>query len=196
MSFLLKAGAGLGAGLLASALAFAFWPKIDKTAIAAKSAVAQPVFVASPTPVVSLAPPSPAPDKDAAVAKLADALRASPTPAGSPALSVARGVAVTPTAAAPAPSQASEAAKRLCAQGLVALAAGDIAGARAFLERAAEAGETRALLVLGESYDPATLARLGALGFKGDAAQARDYYSRALTAGVGAARERIAALAP
>ena len=80
------------------------------------------------------------------------------------------------------------------AQGLVALAGGDVAAARAFLERAAEAGDARALLVLGDTYDPATLARMGALGLKGDAARARDYYARALSAGVAAARDRIAAL--
>ena len=72
------------------------------------------------------------------------------------------------------------------------LAAGDIAGARAFLERAAEAGDARSLLVLGDTYDPATLSRLGALGLKGDPARAHDYYARALSAGVAGARERIA----
>ncbi len=50
-------------------------------------------------------------------------------------------------------------------------------------------------MALGDTYDPTTLARLGAVGLKGDGATARDYYSRALSAGVGGARERIAALA-
>jgi len=45
----------------------------------------------------------------------------------------------------------------LRAQGLVALAGGDVAAARAFLERAADAGDARALLVLGDAYDPGTL---------------------------------------
>jgi TPR repeat protein len=86
-------------------------------------------------------------------------------------------------------------ARRLCAQGLVAFAKGDIATARAFLQRAAEAGDARALMALGDTYDPTTLARLGAVGLKGDEAKARNYYSRALAAGVGGARQRIAALA-
>ena len=51
-----------------------------------------------------------------------------------------------------------------------------------------------AILVLGDTYDPTTLARMGALGVKGEAAKARDYYAKALAAGMGAARERIAAL--
>ena len=75
----------------------------------------------------------------------------------------------------------------------MALAGGDVAGARAFLERAAEAGDARALLVLGDTYDPTTLARLGAIGVKGDVARARDYYGRAREAGLVAARPRLAA---
>jgi len=86
-------------------------------------------------------------------------------------------------------------ARRFCAEGLVAFAKGDIATARAFLERAAEGGDARALIALGDTYDPATLARLGAVGLKGDGKIARSYYSRALSAGVGGARERLAALA-
>lgn len=86
-------------------------------------------------------------------------------------------------------------ARRLCAKGLVAFAKGDIATARAFLKRAAENGDARALMALGDTYDPTTLTRLGAVGIKGDEASARNYYSRALAAGVGGARERIAALA-
>ena len=50
-------------------------------------------------------------------------------------------------------------------------------------------------MALGDTYDPTTLSRLGAIGVKGDEAAARSYYSRALAAGVGGARERIAALA-
>jgi TPR repeat protein len=73
------------------------------------------------------------------------------------------------------------------------LAGGDVAAARAFLERAADAGDARALLVLGDAYDPATLTRLGAVGLKGDPSRARDYYQRASDAGLAAARQRIAA---
>ena len=57
-----------------------------------------------------------------------------------------------------------------------------------------DSGDIRAFMVLGETYDPALLARMGVLGIKGDAARARDYYAKALAAGMGAARERMAAL--
>ena len=126
------------------------------------------------------------------MAKLALALQAKPPAASRRAAPATRSLSLA--AAVPGAPRASEAARRLCAQGLVALAAGDIAGARLYLERAAEAGDARALLVLGETYDPATLARMGALGVKGEAVKARDYYAKALAAGMGAARERIAAL--
>ena len=123
----------------------------------------------------------------AAMAKLAAALQINPAPAATRSMSFA-------AADSGGAARVSDAARQLCAQGLVALASGDIAGARLFLERAADSGDARALLVLGETYDPVTLARMGALGLKGEAAKARDYYARALAAGMGAARERMAAL--
>jgi hypothetical protein len=175
--------------------------------------VSQPVFVAGPvttkpqagatndasaatapatTPAAAVAnAPAVAADDASARAKLALALQADP-PAASAVSAATRSLSLA-GAVAGAP-RVSEAARRLCAQGLVALAAGDIAGARLYLERAAESGDARALLVLGETYDPATLARMGALGVKGEAVKARDYYARALAAGMGAARERMAAL--
>ena len=42
---------------------------------------------------------------------------------------------------------------------------------------------------------PRLSSRLGVVGLKGDEAKARDYYSRAVTAGAPGARERIASLA-
>ena len=46
-----------------------------------------------------------------------------------------------------------------------------------------------------ERLDLSRWPRLGAVGLKGDEATARNYYSRALAAGVGGACDRIAALA-
>jgi hypothetical protein len=207
---LIALGAGAGATALTLVLGLAFWPPMATSPISGRTLVSQPVFVASiahgkpeaaPAVVVATAAPgAPAPQAavapaaDAsAMAKLAVALQTNPTPLAAQGLGVTRSMTLA-TAAPGGASQASEAARRLCAQGLVALAAGDIAGARLFLERAAEGGDSRALMVLGESYDPATLARMGALGIKGDSVKARDYYAKALAAGMGAARERMAAL--
>jgi hypothetical protein len=195
MRALLKVVAGVFAGLLVGALAVAYWPRI-KPPPNARPAVEQPQFVAAPaaaaTPVSGSAALAAPPAEKTATDKLAVALRAatqspaddaapSPRPLASALTGAVRGVGDGQTA-------------RMRAQGLIAFADGDIAAARAFLERAAEAGDARALLVLGDTYDPATLARLGAVGLKGDAAQARAYYSRALTAGLAAARQRLAAL--
>jgi predicted lipid-binding transport protein (Tim44 family) len=175
-----KIVAGLIAGCFAGALVVAFLPRIQPSAASQKAAVEQPVFVAQPVVV-------PAAQKAAAVAhpiakeainKLASALR--------------RSMQSEPIVSLSIPI---DDARRLCAEGLVAFAKGDIATARAFLKRAAEGGDARALMALGDTYDPTTLARLGAVGLKGDEAAARAYYSRALAAGVGGARERIAALA-
>jgi len=235
MSTLLKAAAGLLAGVIVGVLTFAFWPRIEPAVVSARPAVEQPTFVPSavaakpapatvvvadkpalpsaatadkpasaaaidrPAPSSAAAPDkpasaSPAASDKAAIDKLAFALRAGPpAPATAPAgASPTRSLAATPTTAADAPANGQ--ALGLRAQGLVALAGGDVAAARAFLERAAEAGDARALLVLGDTYDPATLTRMGALGLKGDPARARDYYARALLAGVAAARDRMAAL--
>ncbi len=144
-----------------------------------KAVVEQPVFVAQ------IAPPAQKPARTAhaiakeALRKLATALR-TPTADAEPIASLSIPIGD---------------ARRLCAEGLIAFAKGDIARARAFLQRAAEAGDARALMALGDTYDPITLTRLGAVGIKGDESAARNYYSRALAAGVGGARERIAALA-
>jgi TPR repeat protein len=211
MSHLIRIGAGVGATALAVALGFAFWPQLDRSLASGRAAVEKPVFVTPATPVKSAAAPAaaaapqplvaataaapaPAQGGDAALTKLAMALRANAQtaqPAVAPELAATRGLTIASSSTPPA----SEAARRLCAQGLVALAQGYIASARAYLERAAEAGDARALLALGETYDPVTLARIGARGIKGDAARARDYYSQALAAGLSDARERMAAIA-
>jgi hypothetical protein len=137
---------------------------------------------------VTVVPGSEPNGDDTPLAKLAMAFRTNN--GTTPGLGMTRGLTITPTNA----PQASDDARRLCAQGLVALAKGYIVGARAYLQRAAEAGDARALLALGETYDPSALARLGARGVKGDPSRARDYYSQALAAGVGDAREHMAAL--
>jgi hypothetical protein len=202
LSLLIKAGAGLCAGVLAGTLGYAFWPRIEPAAVSARPAVEKPIFVVASAPprtapailaaTVAQAAAAPAADKTS-LDRLEAASRLKPTspPESSPSQTT------TIRAASDAPpkgSAPSEEAARFCAHGLIALADGDVAGARAFLERAAEAGDSRALMVLGDTYDSATLMRLGAVGIRGDATRAHDYYARALAAGVGAARQRIAAL--
>jgi hypothetical protein len=56
---------------------------------------------------------------------------------------------------------------------------GDIVGARLLLERASEAEDVRAIVLLAETYDPRALSRLGVLGLRGDADKAEELYARA-----------------
>ncbi len=182
MPFLLKSVAGLFTGVAVGALSLAFWPQVPPTKVAARLVVEQPQQVAQSAPAGL---------ERSALDKLALALRDAQPIAAESAAGPTRGLTLTPTVvdfSAP-----SDDARRFRAQGLVALAGGDVAAARAFLERAADAGDARALLVLGDAYDPATLTRLGAIGVKGDASRARDYYLRASEAGLDAARQRVAA---
>ncbi len=149
-----------------------------------KAAVEQPVFVGSPA--AASAPNTTAqPFSKDAIGKLATALREQPS-----ALREQQAGGPSATLAIPI-----DEARRLCAEGLVAFAQGDIATARAFFVSAAEAGDPRGLVALGDTFDPATLSRLGVVGLKGDGAKARDYYARALAAGASGARERLASLA-
>jgi hypothetical protein len=166
-------------------LVLAAWPRLEPSAMHVKAVVEQPIFV---KPLVAIAKrTAPAitalPIDKVAINKLATALREQSVdrqPVGS--LGAALAIPI-------------DEGRKLCAEGLAAFAKGDIATARAFFVSAAEAGDVRALVALGDTFDLATLARLGVVGLKADGAKARDYYSRALAAGATGARERIAALA-
>jgi hypothetical protein len=68
---------------------------------------------------------------------------------------------------------------------------GDIASARLFYERAAIAGNGRAALRLGATFDPAFLERAGLRNLKGDVAAARSWYSRALDLGLAEAKRQL-----
>ena len=68
---------------------------------------------------------------------------------------------------------------------------GDIASARPFYERAAEAGDANAALLLGQTYDPGMLVRVGLRGARGDAAKAAEWYRRAQSLGAAEAERLI-----
>ena len=74
------------------------------------------------------------------------------------------------------------------------LSAGDIASARSFYERAADAGAAAASLRLGATFDPNFLGRAGVRGNPGDPAQAASWYRRARDLGDAAAAERLKTL--
>jgi TPR repeat protein len=173
------------AAVIAGMLVLAAWPRLEPSAMHVKAAVEQPIFV---TPLAAItkhmAPAMQAqPIDKLAMNKLATALREQPTdqqPVGS--LGDKLSIPI-------------DEGRKLFAEGLVAFSKGDIATARAFFVSAASAGDARALVGLGDTFDPATLTRLGVVGLKGDEGKARDYYSRAVAAGAPGARERVASLA-
>lgn len=72
---------------------------------------------------------------------------------------------------------------------------GDIAGGRLLLTRAAEAGDARAALALGATYDVAVLGKLAVLGVVADAAKAKAWYAKAAELGSGEAVKRLEVLA-
>jgi hypothetical protein len=71
------------------------------------------------------------------------------------------------------------------------IAQGDIAAARLMLTRAAEAGDARAALALGSTYESGVLRELGVLGVAADARQAREWYAKAAEFGSGEAKRRL-----
>jgi hypothetical protein len=69
---------------------------------------------------------------------------------------------------------------------------GDITSARLLLERAANAGDATAALLLAQTYDPAVLGTSDARSVIADASVARDWYQRAASLGSAEARQRLA----
>lgn len=71
----------------------------------------------------------------------------------------------------------------LIAHGRKMVDVGYFPGARAYFQRAAEAGSADAALSVGKTYDPAFIEEIGAQGIKPDTRQARIWYERAKTLG-------------
>ena len=82
----------------------------------------------------------------------------------------------------------------LLKRGKDAFSTGDLAAARLLLRRAAEAGSAEAALALGATFDPLVIRRLGAIGAAPDAAQARQWYQKAVALGSTTASQPLAQL--
>jgi hypothetical protein len=106
----------------------------------------------------------------------------------------------TPSAQAPPSGKAirvldPEEIELLMKKGEQFLAAGDVVAARIALQRAAQAGDGNAAVVLGATYDPTELAKLGVVGISADVAKARSWYEKAEKFGSPEARRRLDLLA-
>lgn len=143
---------------------------------------APPTMAASPVATAASAPSVPPP-----AASAPPVIAAAPAPA--------RSVVAAPTAPPATPAPDSEEVATLIRRGEDFIAAGDIAAARLVLLRAAEAGNARAALALGASYDPIALEKLGVYGIAADIATARSWYERAVQLGSAEAPRRLDLLA-
>jgi hypothetical protein len=92
-------------------------------------------------------------------------------------------VATTPATPPASPRMSAAEIAELLARGDSFMRIGDIASARVFYERAADARDGRAALRMGATFDPAFLSRAGLRRTFGDPAQARSWYRRALDLG-------------
>ena len=83
----------------------------------------------------------------------------------------------------------------LVRRGEIFINSGDVAAARLMLQRAAEAGDVHAALVLASTFDPNTIQELGIQGLAADEAMARLWYERAAQFGSPEAPQRLQQLA-
>ncbi len=103
-----------------------------------------------------------------------------------------------PPPAAPPPVQRSldrEELAMLLKRSEELITQGDIASARLMLTRAAEAGDARAALALGATFDKDVLRKLGVLGVSGDSRRRSAWYAKAAEFGLGEATRRLELLA-
>jgi hypothetical protein len=108
-------------------------------------------------------------------------------------------VAVQPAPPQPAPPPPARALDADTLAGLMTRAksligVGDIAAARLLLERAANAQDATAALLLAQTYDPAVLGTRDSRSVNADATAARDWYQRAAALGSAEAQQRLAQL--
>jgi len=143
------------------------------------------VSTAAPSTVTPAAPAPPAvAPKAATLPAIVSPAVAAPAPAA----------AAATEAAATATTDAAQSVYRgddLVALGNDLLWTGDIATARLYFERAAEAGNAHAALLVGETYDGPLLSKLGVRGMRGDPQEATRWYERARDLGDADAVKRL-----
>jgi TPR repeat protein len=146
---------------------------------------------ASQTPAVrSVTTVAVAPTREEITTAYQSALQSRAPAAAAPAAAVP--VAAPPLAASPARRLDADelAALMKRAKGLIAI--GDIASARLLLERAADAQEASAALLLAQTYDPVVLGAQDTRSITPDPAAARIWYQKAAQLGSSDATQRLA----
>ncbi len=98
-------------------------------------------------------------------------------------------------AAPPKPARNTEDVALLLQRGRALFDAGDIAAARLFFRRAANAGDAAAAVAMGATYDPDVLAKRFIRGIEADPQEARIWYEKARALGYPEGPRRIEMLA-
>jgi hypothetical protein len=159
--------------------------------VAAVAAASAPVAVAAPPAQASLPAQLPSRDEIALALKTAHQSQA-PAEVQQPAAAVA--VAAPVSIAPPARRMDSDELTALMTRAKAFLASGDIPPARLLLERAAEAQEASAALMLAQTYDPTVLGTQDIRNITPDPALARSWYQRAAQLGSADAQRRLSQL--
>lgn len=142
--------------------------------------------------------PAQIPARDSAQDAAAVPVAPAPAAAAGGTTGVAGSVAAAPAAPDVAPGSRAAAAvdpSALVVRGRALLAQGDIVSARALFELAAESGSGEAALLTGRTYDPGFVAEHKAVGFRGNAEQARRWYRMAIEMGAPEAQAALDQLA-
>ncbi|QWG18599.1 hypothetical protein KMZ68_01480 [Bradyrhizobium sediminis] len=153
--------------------------------VAARAVAAQPAPVSQPAAAIGASPPAArAPTRDEIALALKAAAHQSQPEIRQPAAA----------AAAPPPPTRRLDAEELAtllkrARSLIEI--GDIAPARLLLERAADAHEASAALMLAQTYDPAVLGTPDTRSITPDPAKAREWYRKAAQFGSQDAQQRL-----
>ncbi len=182
------AARGISPGLVRALAALAV---LSTTALGALLAVH---YLPVARPPATESPPAELPLPPQAASGVAKPAPAQPTPA--PPMPTLPPTA-SPPSAAPSPADPGLSPTEVTAlltRGDGLLSTGDIASARLFYERAADAGVGAAALRLGATFDAGFLGRIGVRGTPGDPAQAAAWYRRARDLGTVGAGERLDAL--
>jgi len=143
-------------------------PPIEARRAAVEPNVVEVAAMPEPSPSVSAAPTDPAPGA----------------------------IAVTspPSAAPPKPVLTAQEIAALVERGRALFDAGDLAAARLFFRRAANAGDAAAALAMGSTYDPDVLSKRFVRGIGANAEEARIWYERAREMGSPEGKGRLETL--
>lgn len=150
--------------------------------------------VAATTPALAVAPAVP-PSRDEIALALRTAHQSQPAAEIQQPTAAVAAVAAAPVAVAPAARKIdSDELATLMSRAKALLASGDISPARLLLERAAEAQEASAALMLAQTYDPTVLGTQDIRNITPDPAKARSWYQRAAQLGSVDAQRRLSQL--